>query len=559
MPSGAIMSRRFRGPTAHLTAWRVRVFASASFAIALAASTLVISAARADAAEVAPAKPAADKATLDKLDELKRQALADYAADDLESARLGLREAITIAGRAGLNTSPVMAQLWADLGALYINGFRDRPKGDKALAVAVKIRPDVRPSEAMLTPEVKAALAALAPAPSPAAPSAAPAPTPPIPPPLPPAGVPAAAPVASPVPSTDTTPRPAPRKRKRNTGTEPDLPANFPEPLYCPTVDEAPPDEDVVIHCALGPELDEAKRVILFYRPAGAEGWTSLPTTKSELGWVKAVLPSQALTGKSVQYYLEARDATDKPMARAGRDDSPNFVLVRAGAASVSAGVWAGMQGARSSREGGLGDEDPLLAVARQREREREATGIHRRGPGTLFFGLSGGTGYGWHPTERLEFYDEAEIQAGFIPSGLLHLVPSVGYQLSDHVALSLEARVQYIAQTGSGGAKPGSPARGAFLLLGRAQYLLGQGNFQGSMSLLAGAGDGFRLTIGPQSDLYRRNDSVRGGPLAAGAGLGVLYHLSRHFAIVLDVRGLAGFPTFATVGDLTGGINLSF
>jgi hypothetical protein len=502
-------------------------------------------------------KAVPNKAVLDHLDELNRQALADYAADDFESARLGLREAITLAGRSGLAADPIMAHLWADLGALYLNGFHDKPKGQKALSLALKIRADARPSDSMLTPEVKEALAALVP-PTPVAPATNPAAP----------ASPAPAPVGTPAPPVAGTPvapaaKPAVAKRKRGAGTEPDLPANIPRPLYCPILDEAPPEEEVVFYCVLAPDI-EAKRVLLFYRAAGAEKWASAPTKKSELGWIKAVLPATALVGKSLQYYVEARDATDHAIANAGRDDSPNQLFVREGAASLSSGVWAGMQAGRGSESDGeasgpVVDEDPLRALVDQRDRERAAERVHRRRAGAFFIGLSAGSGYGWHPKERLEFYDDAEIQPGFIPSGAFHLDPTIGYQISDRVALSLEARAQFIAQQGSGDQKPGAPATGAFLLLARAQYFIGDGNLQGTASLLAGAGDGFRLTIGPQSAVYRRNDSVRGGPLAVGAGAGVIYHFSRHLGLVLDVRGLVGFPTTALVGDFTGGLTVAF
>jgi hypothetical protein len=240
------------------------------------------------------------------------------------------------------------------------------------------------------------------------------------------------------------------------------------------------------------------------------------------------------------------------------------LLFVREEAPSLAGGVWAGMQAARSGDDGGAGssDEDPLEAIARQREEERFAAGIHRRRAGTFYIGLALGSGYGWHPEKRLEFYDDAVIAPGWIPSSLMHVLPTIGYQITDSVAVSAEARVQYIPQTGSGDPKPGSPARGAFLLLGRVQYLFGRGNLQGTTSLIAGAGDGFRLTIGPQPQVkpsYLRNDSVRGGPFVAGAGLGVIYHLSPHIGLVADAKLLAGFGDAAVVVDGTGGFNIAF
>jgi hypothetical protein len=522
---------------------------------------------------------AQDKAVVERLNELDRQAIADYAAADFESARLGLREAITLAGKSGLAADPVMAKLWADLGALYINGLKDKPKGGKALGMALKIDPRAQPSEPMMTPEVKAALAAAAGA---AAPPAAPAGAalPAAPPgavaaPAPPGAPPAAAPAgAAAVAGADLTataaepvpPPPPPKpKRKRNTGTEPDLPANIPQPLYCPNMDEAPPEENVVFYCVLSPELEartEVKKVTLFYRSGGAERWTSATTRRSELGWWKAVLPGDAVTGKSVQFYLDAKDPAGKSVGHAGRDDSPNQLFVREGAPSLSGGVWAGMQAARRDGDDSASqEEDPLEAVARQREEERFAAGIHRRGKGAFFMGVSFGSGYGWHPRGKLEFYEDATIEAGFIPSGLLYVQPFLGYQVTESIAVGAEARLQYIPQTGSGDPKAGAPAAGAALVLGRLQYLFGRGNLQGTVSLLGGVGD-FRLTIGPQTQVkaaYLRNDSVRGGPLVAGGGLGFIYHFSPHLGLVVDGRGLLGGGNLAAVFDLSGGLAIAF
>jgi eukaryotic-like serine/threonine-protein kinase len=112
------------------------------------------------------AAPSQIKGVLEKLNDLDRQALQDYAANDFESARINWREAITVAGRAGLAADPIMARIWANLGALYINGFRDPAKGEKSLVVAVKIMPTIQPSDQLRSPAVTVALSAAAAAPA---------------------------------------------------------------------------------------------------------------------------------------------------------------------------------------------------------------------------------------------------------------------------------------------------------------------------------------------------------------------------------------------------------
>jgi hypothetical protein len=55
------------------------------------------------------------------------------------------------------------------------------------------------------------------------------------------------------------------------------------------------------------------------------------------------------------------------------------------------------------------------------------------------------------------------------------------------------------------------------------------------------------------------RNDSIRGGPVVAGSGVGVLYHLGRSAALVSELRALVGVPRFAVVLDFTAGVQLAF
>ena len=512
-------------------------------------------------------------AQISRIKDLDRQALADYKAQDHDSARIGLREAIALANRAGLLNDPLMARLWLHLAAVLINGVGDAEKGAKAAAVAVRIDPGIQVPASLSTPALKEALdkarAGGGKPPAPAAegaPAVAPA-TPPATPATPPPAV-ATPPDAEPKaePAAEAAPAPAPpKRRKRRSGSdEPDLPANIPRPLYCPSAEEVPPGEEIVLHCVLQAEVT-AKKVTLHYRPPGEERFVAASTSLSPGGWYKAVIPGDAaVAGKSLHYYLEARDTAGEVVGNAGRDDSPNLVLVRDGAPSLGKGLFAGMSGPRreDGEEEEAGEEreedDPLRAVARQKEREREAAGIHRRRAGARFLGVSLGSGYGWHPEKNLEFYEMSTIYPGWIPSGLFHLLPEVGYQFADRAAISVQARVQVISQQGSGDAKPGAPASGAFAVLGRLQYFLGGGNTQGSLALYAGGGSGFRLTIGPQAGNLR-NDSVRGGPMVAGAGFGLIHHFSPRFALVFDAKGLQGWSDQAFVADVVGGGQLSF
>jgi hypothetical protein len=548
-----------------------------------------------------------------KIKELNRQAIADYAGEDYESAQLGLREAVALGQRSGLGRDPLMARVLVNLGAVYMNGLKDTRRATRALEMALEIDRAIKLTDTLATPELRETFARLQasaakgepsgspPAPPPASPPetgpanadpppaapppaaapaspplatvrTAPADSPPAPPPPPPVPSPAPAPPEPQTPAPAQAASPAPAKvaiapgprptRRRGAAEEPDLPARVPQPVYCPTPDEAPPSEKITLNCVLQPELT-ASKVLLYYRTTpGAERFSSASTVRSSKGWYRGVIPGDVVQGRSLHFYVEARDATNEVVGSAGRDDSPNVVLIREGAVPVAGtGLFAGVRFRRkgAQAEAGANEEDPLEALSRDRERERDAQGVRRRRDGAVFFGVGIGSGYGYHRTQRLEFYRDAVIEEGWIPSGMLHLAPEVGFQFGPTFALSVLARLQVISQVGSGDMRVGNPARSAFAILARPQLLVGRRNVQLNLSGYLGGGDGFRLTVPPQLPKFRRNDSVRGGPLVGGVGAGLIFHVTSHVALAADVRWLMGYPDFAAVADLGLGLQLGF
>jgi hypothetical protein len=96
--------------------------------------------------------------------------------------------------------------------------------------------------------------------------------------------------------------------------------------------------------------------------------------------------------------------------------------------------------------------------------------------------------------------------------------------------------------------------------LLARAQRFIGQGNLQLVVSGAVGGGDGFRLTVAHNKDAgVPRNDSVRGGPLVIGPGIGPIFHITKHVALTAEVRALAGLPDPALLLDGWAGVQVGF
>ncbi|HVZ71263.1 MAG TPA: hypothetical protein VHJ20_02715 [Polyangia bacterium] len=107
----------------------------------------------------------------------------------------------------------------------------------------------------------------------------------------------------------------------------PELPAKLPEPLHCAIPDEAPARTDLYVHCAARANV-KAKSIVFYYRAGGAH-YTSVPLDRNGKGWFAAVIPGARLTGKALQYYIEAFDAKDNVAANNGKEASPNILPLR--------------------------------------------------------------------------------------------------------------------------------------------------------------------------------------------------------------------------------------
>jgi hypothetical protein len=347
----------------------------------------------------------------------------------------------------------------------------------------------------------------------------------------------------------------------------PPLPAvTFPEgssaPLYCPLPIEAPPQQAVVLRCAVRPDL-RPDRLALHYRPAGSDIFTEVPMPRTRSGVFRGVVPVEATSGKSLQFFVDAGAGTKINL---GNSDSPNVLLLREGAAPVGQGPSdEGSEGKEVDDEAAAlaerirrEDEDPL-AVA---ELRREIRQVRRRAPGKFWVALGIGTGYGVQPGSKLEFRQDRRVDAGPLKAGLVHALPEVGYQATDRLSFSLQGRFQYAPVEGAGDPLPGDPPQSATAFLLRGVFNLGEGPLHGFAAACVGGamGGGFRLIVpaGSGPDLPR-SDTVRGGPVVAGGGAGLIYHFTPRLAWPLEARTLIGFPSVAAVLEVGTGVAFAF
>jgi hypothetical protein len=130
----------------------------------------------------------------------------------------------------------------------------------------------------------------------------------------------------------------------------PDVPGSIPQPIYCPTQDEWSTGTDVFIHCAPQSQV-KARDLALYYRPSGAVHYNSLLMERSRKGWYVATIPGARLSGRMLQYYVEAHGPKGEVAAANGKANSPNIMMLRPGATPEAAAAPASKLTSASSAE----------------------------------------------------------------------------------------------------------------------------------------------------------------------------------------------------------------
>jgi hypothetical protein len=515
---------------------------------------------------------AQDQAAVDKLVQMNKKALDDYDTLDWDAAKRILLDALVAGKKAGLDNHPVMGRTYIHLGAIYITGFHNRDKGMQSFARALEIDPSIQLSKGIETAEVTAAFAEAqrnARGGGASSGGGGDDDNPPPPPKKKRRG---------PIMEGDdasSDDQPKPRKRHRSGDDEPDLPAHI-GALDCPEPDEAIIDKPLTVRCALAPNLPVAS-VYLMYRAPDKETYNEVLMTKTPKGWLQAKIPKKAVTGKSIQFYFEGRNAAGKPVVANGGADSPNIALV----------VEEEAKGEAS--EAGTGqepEENPLDDPEENQRRhihlghaDKEREGLDTRyGKRKWWIGIGIGSGYGYAKGNGFEAVNKStemicaptmpscvpfrSLQSAFVPglafAGLGQLEPEFGYAFNPGMALAVTGRLQY---TGIPSKYSEFAARGAIGVLAKLLFYTKQSQLRFYFGPLAGGGN-FRFVGYPDAGATNAfsdfKDTIDAGPLLVGALFGVYYEASKTVSLVGELNEIVGLPTIGAVTDINVGLQFN-
>jgi hypothetical protein len=486
-----------------------------------------------------------------QVQKMNKRAMDDYDALEFDSARRTLVDSLQLLRANNLDDTPLAARTYLSLGIVYVNGFKDRNRGQQQFVNALKISSSIKIDPAIATPETDEAFAAAVKQVGQGGRSGkgnkgTPPPVEPTPP----------APEPTPTPTPPSTP-----------------PAEEVHGLVHNAVDESRPNAPIPVRAKLGSDVG-ATRVFLFYRGSGQEDFVSVPMKNSSgADWV-SLIPPDAVVGKSLQYYLEARDSRGRAVVGSGSSMNP-YIIVITDTAPPPTNVPE------------VDVEDPLMKerLAKQRARDERKTTHHH-----LFVFVMPGFGFGVEPagnhTEvswqyqtagaKMNSYVPQPVGSTGVAVAAFHIAAEIGYAFTSHWSVSLLGRFQLVTganaetQRNSGMEQAATTkAFGAVAGLARVRYRFLEGRFHPYVHLDIGGGEiRHALDISaaqspehPLVDKYTADqfnkgnqsvalqqvctpgkgctDTIALGLMLVGGGAGIWYDIGSHFAFIVDLNVL--------------------
>jgi hypothetical protein len=435
---------------------------------------------------------------VEKVTRLNKKAVEEYENLNFEEARRILKDALDLCTQNGLDKHPIKARTHVHLGVVILAGFKQRDLAIKQFKKALEIQPDIKLTKSLANPEMQEAFDE------------------------------AVAQVTKPDSGEGGDNKPPPEK--------PPV-----EPLTHQPITQGTQGQAVSVHATVDLGLG-AKRVVLNFKPDGAQEFTERDMTELAPGSWSSSIPDAATVGHLVAYYIEVQGDKEQTLATRGTEEAPLMINLK-----------------KAGPPEGDKSEEP----------EEQDDARH------WFVSLGVGSGIGW-TTGSGEVNISHTIQPpGFAPARLGHLVPELGYFVKPRWLLSVQLRLQYVTGPTEepdrvdlmcGADHICSPAKYALAVLGKVTYLFGASAFHPYLSLAAGGGyirhvsefasaDKVCGATGDQACV----DTVAAGPVLLGPGGGFFYNVTDAFAVSLGVATFLGFPTFTFHIDFNAGVAVEF
>jgi hypothetical protein len=435
-----------------------------------------------------------DSAAVGKITLLNRKALVAYLHLEFETAVRLLNEALEVSERAGLTLHPIRARTFVTLGTITLGGYKQRDQAIKYFREALQIQPEVRLSAGLANPDVQAAFDEAI------------------------AGL--------------------------GTGTSDEMPPE--KALVHEPVRVAPAGHAVPINVVPDKDLG-VSTIVLRYRPITAPTFIDLPLQKDASGTFVGAIPASA--GQPV-YFIEARRPDGSVIVKRGSAADPIVVALVEPAEPAAPVVTT------------HGEPKPVAASS------------------SFYLALLAGSGVGTASGTAEETRNSVSSGAiGWTRAG--QLAPEIGYVVTPRLRLGLQGRLQWVT-----GATPYhllsseanecgpdhtcSPFTGAFAGLVKASWSFfdPESAFQPYASLSAGYGTIRHVvtvssappSCGGTAPTYSGTclDTVAGGPLLFGPGVGFQYRVAGAVGLVAEIGGLVGVPNFTANVDLNIGVSFS-
>ncbi|MBW2731136.1 MAG: hypothetical protein JRH20_02015 [Deltaproteobacteria bacterium] len=423
-----------------------------------------------------------------RIKQLNKMAMENYDGLEFEKAKMQLLEAVKLAKETSVSDKTVVGRIYLNLGVVVGSGFSDKAAAREYFLAALKVDRKVVIPAARATPALEEIFKAA------------------------------------------------------KAGLGPEVPAAG--AFKHRVVDEAMHGRPITIEVSLHESLG-AKEVVLFFRKSGsATSFKRLLLTERGGGLYTKQIPAQAVEGRSIYYYVEARDPAGGRLAGSGEAASPNIIaIINPDSSPTGLGFQQG-----GHRKDPSNDEGRLsLSVAVM---------------GGAGFGLVfGGESENAHPriSNGLEEFKKVDIA----PGGALapvHVAGEVAYHLDAHWQIAALVRVQLMTML------EGDRATDSVGVLGllRAKRFFGDGVFQPLLAFGAGGGQiRHRIPLGDYDAEPLTSDDVVdarvAGIAALSVGAGFKLAFARHVGILVEFVGLFTVPDFAAHTDLNVGLVLSF